>query len=227
MSSLRNAVKRSTHKERAQPAARKHLGLLEKHSDYKKRADDYKKKTARLKTLTRKAAERNQDEFYFAMTKTVAGERRGPAGANSTHAATAKLKAEDLRYVHMRKVVDDRRVDKLRAGLHRTKTAAETAEHTYFDDGGAARGARSARRHVRDAARPRRPDKAARVAGKRVRRAYASLDSALDDQRASTDLLQRLEAEKHVLRAKGRKRKVAGTAHGRAAVFKWKKCRKK
>ena len=144
MSSLRNAVKRSTHKERAQPAARKHLGLLEKHSDYKKRADDYKKKTARLKTLTRKAAERNQDEFYFAMTKTVAGERRGPAGANSTHAATAKLKAEDLRYVHMRKVVDDRRVDKLRAGLHRTETAAETAEHTYFDDGGAARGARSA-----------------------------------------------------------------------------------
>ena len=88
MSSLRNAVKRSTHKERAQPAARKHLGLLEKHSDYKKRADDYKKKTARLKTLTRKAAERNQDEFYFAMTMTVAGERRGPAGANSTHAAT-------------------------------------------------------------------------------------------------------------------------------------------
>ena len=127
MSSLRNAVTRSTHKERAQPAARKHLGLLEKHSDYKKRADDYKKKTARLKTLTRKAAERNQDEFYFAMTKTVAGERRGPAGANSTHAATAKLEAEDLRYVHMRKVVDDRRVDKLRAGLHGTETAAETA----------------------------------------------------------------------------------------------------
>ena len=116
MSSLRNAVKRSTHKERAQPAARKHLGLLEKHSDYKKRADDYKKKTARLKTLTRKAAERNQDEFYFAMTKTVAGERRGPAGANSTHAATAKLKAEDLRYVHMRKVVDDRRVEGIDTG---------------------------------------------------------------------------------------------------------------
>ncbi len=45
----------------------------------------------------------------------------------STHAATAKLNAEDLRYVHMRKVVDDRRVDKLRAGLHRTETSAETA----------------------------------------------------------------------------------------------------
>ena len=34
MSSLRNAVKRVTHKERAQPAARKRFGLLEKHKDY-------------------------------------------------------------------------------------------------------------------------------------------------------------------------------------------------
>ncbi|KAH8049402.1 hypothetical protein JL722_11933 [Aureococcus anophagefferens] len=64
MSSLRNAVKRKTHKERSQPAARKHLGLLEKHSDYKLRADNYHKKQERIKTLSRKASERNEDEFY-------------------------------------------------------------------------------------------------------------------------------------------------------------------
>lgn len=34
MSSLRNAVKRVEHKERAQPASRRKLGLLEKHKDY-------------------------------------------------------------------------------------------------------------------------------------------------------------------------------------------------
>ena len=192
MSSLRNAVKRSTHKERAQPAARKHLGLLEKHSDYKKRADDYKKKTARLKTLTRKAAERNQDEFYFAMTKTVAGERRGPAGSASTHAATAKLKAEDLRYVHMRKVVDDRRVDKLRAGStarRRPRRRRSTALRRRRR-----RAAPGPRGGASATPRGRGPDKAARVAGKRVRRAYASLDSALDDQRLDGPV-QRLEAE--------------------------------
>jgi len=226
MSSLRNAVKRSTHKERAQPAARKHLGLLEKHSDYKKRADDYKKKTARLKTLTRKAAERNQDEFYFAMTKTVAGERRGPAGANSTHAATAKLKAEDLRYVHMRKVVDDRKVEKLRASLHATETASSRGRHTYFDDGEAG-GDVEARALAKATATKPKPDKAARVASKKVARAYATLDDALEKQRVSTKLLQRLEAEKHVLNAKGRKRKVAAGDKGKAAVFKWKKQRQR
>lgn len=34
MASLRNAVKRIEHKERAQPASRRKLGLLEKHKDY-------------------------------------------------------------------------------------------------------------------------------------------------------------------------------------------------
>lgn len=38
MSSLRNAVKRVEHKERAQPASRRKLGLLEKHKDYGERA---------------------------------------------------------------------------------------------------------------------------------------------------------------------------------------------
>ncbi len=69
MSSLRNAVKRVTHKERSQPAGRSRLGLLEKHKDYILRARDYEKKKKRLKSLKLKAALRNPDEFYFAMHK--------------------------------------------------------------------------------------------------------------------------------------------------------------
>ena len=224
MSSLRNATKRKTHKERSQPAARRHLGLLEKKGDYKQRADNYHKKRDRLKTLSRKASERNADEFYFGMTTSVAGAAAGPEGAASTHAATAALKASDRRYVHVRKVQDDRRVERLRATLHGTEAAAAN-EHTYFDDGAGA----GAERAARTAAAPPapKPDKTGRLARKRVKRAYATLDDALAAQRASSALLGQLEAEKHVLTAKGRKRKVAGGAPGTAAVFKWKKQRQK
>ena len=59
MSSLRNAVKRVTHKERSQPHHRRKLGLLEKHSDYVERATDYKKKKNAINNLKVKANERN------------------------------------------------------------------------------------------------------------------------------------------------------------------------
>ena len=67
MSSLRNAVKRVAHKERAQPSARRGKGLLEKHGDYIERARDFQKKRKRIDRLREKAREKNPDEFYQAM----------------------------------------------------------------------------------------------------------------------------------------------------------------
>ena len=69
--SLRNAVKRVTHKERAQPASRKKFGLLEKHKDYKERADDFHRKVKRINDLKKKAAVKNPDEFYFGMVNST------------------------------------------------------------------------------------------------------------------------------------------------------------
>ncbi|EDU47605.1 U3 snoRNP-associated protein Utp11 [Pyrenophora tritici-repentis] len=67
MSSMRNAVQRRNHKERAQPIEREKWGLLEKRKDYKLRAADHRQKKAKLKILSEKARDRNPDEFSFKM----------------------------------------------------------------------------------------------------------------------------------------------------------------
>ncbi|KAI5196886.1 U3 small nucleolar RNA-associated protein 11 [Aureobasidium subglaciale] len=67
MSSMRNAVQRRNHKERAQPLERQKWGLLEKHKDYSLRAKDHNEKKRRLKVLREKVAQRNPDEFAFGM----------------------------------------------------------------------------------------------------------------------------------------------------------------
>ncbi|KAH7665023.1 Small-subunit processome Utp11 protein [Dioscorea alata] len=67
MSSLRNAISRRAHKERAQPHNRKKFGILEKHKDYVVRAKSFHQKEETLKKLREKAAFKNPDEFSFAM----------------------------------------------------------------------------------------------------------------------------------------------------------------
>jgi len=65
--SLRNSLHRRNHKERGQLAHRRKLGHLEKKKDYILRAKDYHTKQNRIKRLKVKAADKNQDEFYFGM----------------------------------------------------------------------------------------------------------------------------------------------------------------
>ncbi|KAF4954429.1 hypothetical protein FGADI_5295 [Fusarium gaditjirri] len=119
MSSMRNAVARRPHRERAQPLERRRLGLLEKHKDYSLRAKDFNKKKAQLKNLKDKAAERNEDEFYFGMmsrkgpgSKIQDGKRwrgtvEGDRGNKAMDVETVRLlKTQDIGYIRtMRQVV--------------------------------------------------------------------------------------------------------------------------
>ncbi|KAI7456996.1 hypothetical protein KC351_g18838, partial [Hortaea werneckii] len=110
MSSMRNAVQRRNHKERAQPHERSKWGLLEKHKDYSKRAADHNLKKRKLKALQQKAGERNEDEFYFGMVnaETKGGikqgkrgeENSGGSGGRSLPEAVVKLmKTQDVGYL--------------------------------------------------------------------------------------------------------------------------------
>ncbi|KAJ6426084.1 hypothetical protein OIU84_026629 [Salix udensis] len=102
MSSLRNAIPRKAHKERAQPQARKRFGLLEKHKDYVARATAFHKKEETLRRLKEKAASRNPDEFYFGMikSKTVDGVHRPQSEANKyTQEELLLMKTQDIGYI--------------------------------------------------------------------------------------------------------------------------------
>ncbi|KAF7537366.1 hypothetical protein G7Z17_g12862 [Cylindrodendrum hubeiense] len=134
MSSMRNAVQRRPHRERAQPLERRRLGLLEKKKDYTLRAKDFNKKKTTLKALREKASERNEDEFYFGMlsrkgpgsrimdgrrwTGTVEGDRGNKAMDIDT---VRLLKTQDIGYARTMKQVVAKEVARLKEQIVLTR----------------------------------------------------------------------------------------------------------
>ena len=119
-STMRNAVKRVTHKERSQPKSRKRFGLLEKRKDYIERANDFKKKKASIKNLKKKAADRNPDEFYHNMhnSQVTGGVHHAKKDGTLTNQTVQLLKTQDMGYIVHRKSIDDRKAEQLRDNLH-------------------------------------------------------------------------------------------------------------
>lgn len=143
MSSLRNAVKRITHKERSQPQKRQHLGLLEKKKDYKKRAEDYHRKEDRIKVLQEKASMRNPDEFYFGMKNAQVnadGKHKQLGHSSALPSEMIQImKDQDLSYVRTQKQKDIKKAERLQASLHLLETEAD-------DDNG--KGSKLKRKHT-------------------------------------------------------------------------------
>ncbi|PHH79660.1 hypothetical protein CDD80_4145 [Ophiocordyceps camponoti-rufipedis] len=146
-SSMRNAIQRRQHRERAQPHERRRLGLLEKHKDYSLRAQDYNKKQAKLKELRQKAADRNEDEFYFGMMSrkgpgsrlldgpgwrgTVAGDR----GNKSLSVETVRLlKTQDMGYIRTMRRILDKEVARLEQRMILARTLGQKAHVRHDDD---------------------------------------------------------------------------------------------
>ena len=132
-SAMRNAVKRIAHKERAQPAERKRLGLLEKHKDYVERAADFKKKRNTIVNLKRKAADRNPDEFYFQMntSQVKKGIHRKIEDRSLDFETVKMFKSQDMGYIALKKSTDDNKIEKLRSSLH-IIGQKQVNKHTIF-----------------------------------------------------------------------------------------------
>jgi len=253
MSSLRNAVKRVTHKERAQPESRKKFGLLEKHKDYVERARDYHKKQDLLTTLKKKAEERNPDEFYFKMHNAVVtkGVHKEVKKGTSLDMATVKLlKSQDAGYIVHKKAVDDKVVEKLKKNLHligerNVKShkifVDEEEEVEKFDVAEHFQTVPALAEQAYNRVRLRSIEKAAADGTKvtsavTVKKAMEKRDKAYKEleQRARRagkldKALKKLTQQRNVM-GKGSKRKITTTKDGNAAVgdeiiYKWKRQR--
>ncbi|USP79047.1 hypothetical protein yc1106_06321 [Curvularia clavata] len=139
MSSMRNAVQRRNHKERAQPLEREKWGLLEKRKDYKLRAADHREKKAKLKILSQKARDRNPDEFSFKMMSTQVdkqGRRLADRGNKALSVDVVKLlKTQDAGYIRTMLQVTRKEIEE----LERKLVMEEQGEVRVIKDGDRAR----------------------------------------------------------------------------------------
>ena len=116
-------VKRSEYKERGQLQHRKHLGGLEKHKDYVKRAKVRQAKVARVRQLKRAVAMRNPDEFNMKMTDYVMDMATGKMKKKSKKQPKQIMSEEILRetkdatYLDNRSRADERRAHDLMGEL--------------------------------------------------------------------------------------------------------------
>ena len=105
------------------------LGFLEKKKDYKLRADDYNNKKQVLKHLRKKALNKNPDEFYFHMTNSkivdgglhrdlVSKKTKDKSESASSKDQVRLMQTQDYKYVSMRRVMEQRKIEKLKGALH-------------------------------------------------------------------------------------------------------------
>ncbi|KAK5650981.1 hypothetical protein RI129_002010 [Pyrocoelia pectoralis] len=129
-------VNQKVHKERSQPEARKQLGFLEKHKDYKKRAVHHNNQKHVLHSLHKKVLDRNPDEFYYHMINSkvhdsVHHERERKE--EDTPEQIQLMQTKDMKYIQFKLTQEKKKIERLQAQLHLSSVARKIGnKHKKF-----------------------------------------------------------------------------------------------
>ncbi|GER52530.1 U3 small nucleolar RNA-associated protein 11 [Striga asiatica] len=231
MSSLRNAIPRRAHKERAQPQSRRRFGLLEKHKDYVKRAQAYHQKEQAIQKLKEKAAFKNPDEFYFKMVKTrmVNGVHRLESEANKyTKEELMLMKTQDIGYIFQKLQTEKKKIERLSGMLHYLDDDNHSSnKHVYYAED------RDEARELRSKVPENRGKPFFKDLPKDIQRKTAASYRELEARKNRVQELEKIYmdmAMQKELQKKGRKRKlredeIVSSASG--PVYKWRQERKR
>ncbi|XP_078430367.1 embryo sac development arrest 14 [Wolffia australiana] len=229
MSSLRNAISRRAHKERAQPHDRRKFGLLEKHKDYVVRAKAFHQKEETLRKLREKAAFRNPDEFYFKMikTRTSDGVHKPESIANKyTQEELMLMKTQDTGYILQKIQSDKKKIERLSSTLHSLDNEPQN-KHIYF-----AEDREEAREMKLKSLHSKKKHDLGEVPD-RIKRKVDSSYRELEDRKRRVNELEKVYSDmmlKKELQKKGRKRKLREDEMVCATtrpVYKWRTERKR
>eukprot|EP00510_Aplanochytrium_minuta_P002184 CAMPEP_0184009228 /NCGR_PEP_ID=MMETSP0954-20121128/2463_1 /TAXON_ID=627963 /ORGANISM="Aplanochytrium sp, Strain PBS07" /LENGTH=238 /DNA_ID=CAMNT_0026288527 /DNA_START=282 /DNA_END=995 /DNA_ORIENTATION=+ len=238
MSSLRNAVKRKTHKERAQPSFRKRLGHLEKHKDYVLRARDYGKKKKAIQKLRLKAAFRNPEEFYHGMINSkLQNGKHVLKRDRATQDEIKLIRSQNLSYLQHVRTKDSRQAEKMKSNLHLIGEAPVNTHTLFLDEESDAKSFRKEEYFDtveeygdRTYNRPRKEQLekqdyfvnpfAVKKALKQRKHAYTELSQRLKREKTLGVVMSHIQLQKN-LEQKGRRYKVKNAENGKPAVYKW------
>ncbi|CAA0812809.1 Probable U3 small nucleolar RNA-associated protein 11 [Striga hermonthica] len=229
MSSLRNAIPRRAHKERAQPHSRRRFGLLEKHKDYVERARAYHQKEQAIQKLKEKAAFRNPDEFYFKMVKTkmVNGVHRLESEANKyTKEELMLMKTQDIGYIFQKLQAEKKKVEKLSGMLHCLDNSS-LSKHVYYAED------RDEARELQSKVQENRGNPSLKDLPKDIQRKMAASYRELEVRKNRVKELEKIHMDMSMqkeLQKKGRKRKLRENeivSPVSRPVYKWRQERKR
>lgn len=235
MSVWKKAAKanQKTHRERHQPEERKHLGLLEKKKDYKKRASDYNEKRDTLKLLRKRALNKNPDEFYHHMinSKTEHGKHfEIEKQSEETPQQLQLMNTQDLKYITFQRTQEARRIDKLQAQLHLASVDHNVKnKHIRFDNKRQKTESEHEHEHLADFDVADVNVESLGETVKKQKNLYMELDKRIKREKQLAIIQRKLEVRNHVQNGKSllKPKLVQKGLKERAPVYKWKYERQK